>query len=185
MAGSRLQKYGTVFTRVRDLMRAGVIKQTEKPLWFDVYAAFPPSREPLYVKPVRTGRRHTKDPVPDILYEEDQIRAKFFELYGSGPKAFDLTNSKFVSTCQRFVEMYSRLASRGDVDADLLLEQTGRALLAEGVVLRRKGRPAVAAKTRDPVLDMKLADMLTDTAVTTSASEELPQTVNTDSSTAS
>lgn len=56
-------------------MRAGVIKQDEKPIWFDVYAAFPPKREPLYEKPVRPLKKHAEDPVPEILYKEDEIRA--------------------------------------------------------------------------------------------------------------
>lgn len=61
--------------RVRDLMRAGVIKQEEKPIWFDVYAAFPPKREPLYEKPVRPLKKRAADTVPEILYKEDEIRA--------------------------------------------------------------------------------------------------------------
>ncbi|XP_030633373.1 small ribosomal subunit protein mS23 [Chanos chanos] len=162
MAGSRLEKFGTVFTRVRDLMRAGVIKQSEKPVWFDVYAAFPPKRDPLYVKPARElrGKRSREDVVPDIFYKEDDIRAKFFEVYGNGPRAFDLSKANFVSTCQRFVEKYSELESRGDVEKEVLFHETAKALLAEGIVLRRRGGPMVATELRDPVLDMKLTDML-------------------------
>ncbi|XP_060754189.1 28S ribosomal protein S23, mitochondrial [Neoarius graeffei] len=161
MAGSRLEKVGTVFTRVRDLIRSGVIKESKKPVWFDVYAAFPPKREPVYVKPVRMVRRKTEENVPEIFYKEDQIRAKFYELYGNGPKAFDLTKTNFVSTCQRFVEKYSELESRGDVKPEMLLEETAKALLADGIVLRRRGgRPAGAAEKHNPVLAMKLTDML-------------------------
>ncbi|KAK1784368.1 hypothetical protein P4O66_003259 [Electrophorus voltai] len=67
--------------RVRDLMRSGVLQQTEKPVWFDVYTAFPPLREPVYVRPVRPVRpvrivrMDAKDTVPEILYKEDEIRA--------------------------------------------------------------------------------------------------------------
>lgn len=63
------------YSRVRDLMRSGVIKESKKPVWFDVYAAFPPKREPLYVKPVRKVWRKTEENVPEIFYKEDQIRA--------------------------------------------------------------------------------------------------------------
>lgn len=56
-------------------MRAGVIKESKKPVWFDVYAAFPPKREPVYVKPVRLVRQKTEENVPEIFYKEDQIRA--------------------------------------------------------------------------------------------------------------
>ncbi|TSK49640.1 Nitric oxide synthase, inducible [Bagarius yarrelli] len=75
MAGSRLEKVGTVYSRVRDLMRAGVVKESKKPIWFDVYSAFPPKREPVYVKPIRQTRQKTEENVPEIFYKEDQIRA--------------------------------------------------------------------------------------------------------------
>ncbi|KAL7849161.1 hypothetical protein SRHO_G00207840 [Serrasalmus rhombeus] len=190
MAGSRLEKFGTVFTRVRDLMRSGVIKESAKPLWFDVYAAFPPKRDPLYVRSSKTLRPQKKDdPVPEIFYKEDEVRAKFFEMYGSGPKVFDLTKTNFVSTCQRFVEKYSELESRGDVKPEMLFEETGKALLAEGIVLRRRGGPAVAAGQTNPLLGMELAEMLAEqqknTANKTQAPEEQAQTVTTDSPTAS
>ncbi|XP_028857227.1 small ribosomal subunit protein mS23 [Denticeps clupeoides] len=161
MAGSRLEKFGTVYSRVRDLMRAGVIKRRQKPVWFDVYAAFPPRRSPVYVPPQTRPRRDAEQRVPDIFYKEDLIRAKFYQAYGSGPKAFDLSRANFVSTCQRFVEKYSELEARGEFEEDALFNEAGKALLAEGVVLKRKsGSSPGAAELRDPVLDMKLTDML-------------------------
>lgn len=39
----------------------------------------------------------------------------------------------------RFVEKYSELESRGDVKPEILLEETAKALLADGVVLRKRG----------------------------------------------
>ncbi|XP_060703984.1 28S ribosomal protein S23, mitochondrial isoform X2 [Hemiscyllium ocellatum] len=127
MAGTRLEKCGTVFTRVRDLLRAGVMKESEKPCW------------------------------------------KFYEVYGNGPRPFDFTRSNFVSTCQRFVEKYQELEARGEVDEEKLFEATSRALLLDGVVLRRRGRAGISglmsdnpqdSKARNPVLDMKLQDLL-------------------------
>ncbi|ERE67283.1 28S ribosomal protein S23, mitochondrial isoform X1 [Cricetulus griseus] len=134
MAGSRLETIGSVFTRTRNLMRAGVLK--EKPLWFDVYEAFPPLREPVFRRPrLRYGK--AKADIQDIFYREDQIRAKFFSAYGSGQKAFDLFNPNFKSTCQRFVEKYMELQDLGETDEEELFVKTGKALLAEGVILRR------------------------------------------------
>ncbi|XP_005987517.1 28S ribosomal protein S23, mitochondrial [Latimeria chalumnae] len=165
MAGSRLEKFGTVFTRVRDLIRAGVIKESERPLWYDVYAAFPPKREPVFQKPASRCRK-VKEKMAEILYKEDIIRAKFYEVYGNGPKAFDLSQSNFVSTCQRFVEKYQELEKLGEVDEERLFEETGKALLVEGTILRRRGITGAQQKTfpeaedRDPVLEMKLQDML-------------------------
>ncbi|XP_040857118.1 28S ribosomal protein S23, mitochondrial isoform X1 [Ochotona curzoniae] len=136
MAGSRLETVGSVFSRTRDLMRAGVLKK--KPLWFDVYDAFPPLREPVFRRPrLRYGK--ARAPVQDILYHEDRVRAKFYSAYGSGPKAFDLLNPNFKSTCQRFVEKYNELRELGETDEEKLFVETGKALLAEGVILRRVG----------------------------------------------
>ncbi|XP_036393160.1 28S ribosomal protein S23, mitochondrial [Megalops cyprinoides] len=160
MAGSRLEKFGTVFTRVRDLMRSGVVKQKDKPIWYDVYTAFPPKRDPLYVKPQIQRYGKVTDTVPEIFYKEDAVRAKFYEMYGNGPKAFDLSKANFISTCQRFVEKYYELQSQGQLEGDALFEEAGRALLAEGIVLRRRGSSMVAPEDRDPVLEMKLTDML-------------------------
>ncbi|KAM9003403.1 28S ribosomal protein S23, mitochondrial isoform X1 [Sarcophilus harrisii] len=139
MAGSRLETIGTLFTRIRDLMRAGVLK--EKPLWYDVYEAFPPLKEPVFRRP-RQRYGKAKELVPEVLYQEDRIRAKYYSVYGSGPKTFDLFNPNFKSSCQRFVEKYIELQKKGETDEDKLFLETGKALLAEGVILRRKGEGA-------------------------------------------
>nr|XP_020036147.1 28S ribosomal protein S23, mitochondrial isoform X4 [Castor canadensis] len=100
MAGSRLERVGSVFTRTRDLLRAGVLKK--KPVWYDIYKAFPPLREPVFRRPrLRYGK--AKTPIQDIFYHEDRIRAKFYSAYGSGQKAFDMFNPNFKSVCQRCV----------------------------------------------------------------------------------
>lgn len=61
--------------RVRDLMRSGVLKKADKPIWYDVYEAFPPKREPLYVKQHSRVFTSKQDTVPEIFYREDEIRA--------------------------------------------------------------------------------------------------------------
>ncbi|XP_073418222.1 small ribosomal subunit protein mS23 isoform X1 [Dendrobates tinctorius] len=137
MAGSRLEKLGTVFSRTRDLMRAGVINPKEKPVWFDVYAAFPPKREPTYEKPLNR-RNKLPDNVAEILYSEDVIRAKFYETYGSSG-IFNLYRKNFRSVCERFVETYTELQKTGEVAEDKLFDEASKALLAEGIVLRRAG----------------------------------------------
>lgn len=108
----------------------------EKPLWFDIYNAFPPLREPVFRRP-RQRYGKAKAHIRDILYEEDRIRAKFYSVYGSGQKAFDLFNPNFKSTCQQFVEKYTELQKLGETDEEKLFVETGKALLAEGVILRR------------------------------------------------
>lgn len=160
MAGSRLERFGTVFTRVRDLMRSGVIKPSEKPIWYDVYEAFPPKRDPRHVKPHTRPDTKKRDTVPEIFYREDEVRARFYEQYGTGSRPLDLSKSNFVSTCQRFVEKYAELKNNSEMDDSALFEETGKALLKEGIVLRRRGVPPVSAESRDPVLELKLIDML-------------------------
>ncbi|XP_074496180.1 small ribosomal subunit protein mS23 [Sebastes fasciatus] len=179
MAGSRLERFGTVFTRVRDLMRSRVIKQQDKPIWYDVYEAFPPKRDPLYVKPHTRRSTNKQETVPDIFYREDEVRAKFYEHYGLGPRPLDLSKSNFVSTCQRFVDKYTELQSLGELDDSAVFEETGKALLAEGIVLRRRGAPPVSAEHRDPVLELKLTDMLAEQQTVDADGEETTDTTNT------
>lgn len=64
-----------VIDRVRDLMHSGVIKAQDRPIWYDVYKAFPPKRDPLYVKPFSRAPTKKQDSVPEIFYKEDEIRA--------------------------------------------------------------------------------------------------------------
>lgn len=63
-----------MINRVRDLIRSGVIKPKEKPLWYDVYKTFPPKRAPLHVKPVTSPSAKKQETVPEIFYSEDKIR---------------------------------------------------------------------------------------------------------------
>ncbi|KAF1394364.1 hypothetical protein PFLUV_G00026130 [Perca fluviatilis] len=179
MAGSRLERFGTVFTRVRDLMRSGVIKPSEKPIWYDVYEAFPPKRDPLHVKPHTRPSTKKQETVPEIFYREDEARAKFYEQYGTGPRPFDLSKSSFVSTCQRFVDKYTELQSHSELDGSALFEETGKALLSEGIVLRRRGAPLASAESRDPVLELKLTEMLAEQQSHSADSEETTHSTHT------
>uniref|UniRef100_A0A8C6ZJY5 Small ribosomal subunit protein mS23 n=1 Tax=Nothoprocta perdicaria TaxID=30464 RepID=A0A8C6ZJY5_NOTPE len=159
MAGNRAHKIGSVFSRTRNLLRVGVVP---RPLWFDVYGAFPPLREPVFRTPrPRYGR--LTDVVPPILYPEDSVRAKFYSVYGSGPRPFDLSQPNFKSTCQRFVEKFNELKEEGRIEEDRLFEETGKALLARGIILQRKGVAPPArqdAGGRDAVLHTQLQTVL-------------------------
>lgn len=175
MAGSRLEKFGTVFSRVRDLMRSGVMKPAEKPIWYDVYKAFPPKRDPLYVKPHTKSYRKKQETVPEIFYREDEIRARFYEQYGTGSRPLDLSRPNFVSVCQRFVEKYTELKSHSELTDSALFEETGRVLLAEGIILRRRGAQPVSADSSEPVPDLKLKDMLAQQQSAGEDTENTPQ----------
>jgi len=70
MASNRLERIGTIFTRVQGLLRSGAMKSQEKPIWYEVYEAFPPAYQPMY------GRKAPTDvSIRKILYTEDMIRA--------------------------------------------------------------------------------------------------------------
>uniref|UniRef100_A0A8V1AP03 Small ribosomal subunit protein mS23 n=1 Tax=Gallus gallus TaxID=9031 RepID=A0A8V1AP03_CHICK len=127
MAGSRMQKTGSVFSRTRNLLRIGVI---QKPLWFDVYATFPPLREPLYRVP-RPRYGKVTDDVPPIFYREDEVRAKFYRIYGSGPKPFDLSQPNYKSTCQSTTGS-SGCGSQGFCTTSATSNRVGRVAGEEG-----------------------------------------------------
>ncbi|XP_068066856.1 small ribosomal subunit protein mS23 isoform X1 [Anomalospiza imberbis] len=157
-AGSRTHKIGSVFSRARNLVRIGLL---EKPLWLDVYAAFPPLREPVYRVP--RPRYGSRDRIGAVLYREDTVRARFYKVYGNGPKPFELTKLNFKSTCQRFVEKYNELKEEGKIEEEKLFEETGKALLASGIILQRRGVDKVAqegAGSRDPALQPQLQAVL-------------------------
>merc|ERR1712137_749209 len=111
------------------------MKEADKPLWYEVYEAFPPREEPHY------GRVTPATPIRNILYEEDLIRAKFYKTYFS--PAADLMNPRAQAFSQQFVDVYRSLAKQHvDGDDEQLLAAVENALEARGVRLRRKGAPS-------------------------------------------
>lgn len=54
---------------MRGLLQSNAIKEHDKPMWYDVYDAFPPHVEPKLFRPVPT------DIVKPIFYPEDAVRA--------------------------------------------------------------------------------------------------------------
>jgi hypothetical protein len=90
MAGSRLEKYGTIFTRfeiiiwyllyelqwivlqlvrMTGLLRSGAIADCGKPIWYDIYKTFPPNIEPNMFRSLPNTN------IIDVIYPEDIIRA--------------------------------------------------------------------------------------------------------------
>lgn len=45
------------------------MKIDDRPIWYDVYRAFPPESEPHFAKPAQNIN------VPNIFYPEDEFRA--------------------------------------------------------------------------------------------------------------
>ncbi|XP_076452680.1 small ribosomal subunit protein mS23-like isoform X2 [Babylonia areolata] len=128
MAGSRLEKFGTIYKRVQGLLRSGAMKPADRPMWCDVYEAFPPRDSPLYERPVPNRV------VPQIMYPEDIIRVQFYKTYGN-PDVVDLTKENVKTTCQRFVDKYIELLQTDGTREDLF-EATTASLKEQGLRLR-------------------------------------------------
>ncbi|NWI54857.1 RT23 protein, partial [Calyptomena viridis] len=60
------------------------------------------------------------------------------------PRPFDLSQLNFKSTCQRFVEKYNELKQEGKIEEEKLFEETGKALLASGIILQRRASDKVS-----------------------------------------
>lgn len=91
MAGSRLEKIGTIYTRfvilfwfyyflnfteepyytfsTSGLIQSKALNWEDRPIWYDVYAAFPPKEEPRFDRPAPNIK------LRQIFYEDDKIRA--------------------------------------------------------------------------------------------------------------
>ncbi|NXK46075.1 RT23 protein, partial [Chauna torquata] len=60
------------------------------------------------------------------------------------PRPFNLSQSNYKSTCQRFVEKFYELKEEGKIEEEKLFEETGKALLASGIILQRRGTDKVS-----------------------------------------
>ncbi|KAH8335948.1 hypothetical protein KR074_012585 [Drosophila pseudoananassae] len=123
MAQSRLEKIGTIFTRVQGLLRGGAMKAEDKPIWYDVYAAFPPKVEP------RFDRVAPQVAVKKIFYVEDVIRAKLHR-ENKPQETISLLDNRRSSQSQQFVQIYQNLKTQGALD-DQKIYETALDLLAE------------------------------------------------------
>jgi len=62
-------------TRLSGLLKADLVKESEKPLWFNIYKAFPPARDPAYRSAAGLAQSQLPPLPPRILYPEDTIRS--------------------------------------------------------------------------------------------------------------
>ncbi|XP_071945513.1 small ribosomal subunit protein mS23-like [Antedon mediterranea] len=141
---SRLQKVGTIFTRTRNLIRSGVMKDADKPLWYEVMAAFPPLEEPTY------DRKLSTEFPREILYEEDKVRVYFSKTFRN-KNTIDLNRQDGFkqTTCYKFITKYQELSksSQGKSDKELFID-VEEALTSDGVILHRfKNNPKPTAPT--------------------------------------
>ncbi|KAH9510465.1 Structural constituent of ribosome [Dermatophagoides farinae] len=127
MAGSRVEKLTTIFKRYTGLIKSGAVLKENRPIWYDVYQHFPPSVEPLAIRP------EPEIEIKPIFYPEDILRSRFFRTYASK-----------MGVCEMFIAKYLQLAqSKGldeiDLNSPELFDETEKALIGDcGVQLRRR-----------------------------------------------
>ncbi|XP_017014743.2 small ribosomal subunit protein mS23 [Drosophila takahashii] len=149
MAQSRLEKIGTIFTRVQGLLRGGAMKTEDKPIWYDVYAAFPPKLEPRFDRPA------PEIPVRNIFYAEDIVRAKLHKL-NKPQETISLFDNRRTTQSQQFVQIYQDLKAQGALDEQKIYE-TALDLLAEQ---RQKSRLEASTEESLPELDTESKSQL-------------------------
>lgn len=108
MASSRLEKIGTIYTRTTGLIKSGALRFEDRPLWYDLYEAFPPKEEPRYDRPAPNIK------LRQIFYEEDKIRAMFHK---NNKQVGTVTlTSDAKSLTQKFIECYRTVVNASDSD---------------------------------------------------------------------
>uniref|UniRef100_A0A0K8TNZ7 Small ribosomal subunit protein mS23 n=1 Tax=Tabanus bromius TaxID=304241 RepID=A0A0K8TNZ7_TABBR len=131
MASSRLEKIGTIYSRVTGLLRSGAMKPENKPIWYELYAAFPPSLEPRYDRPV------PKIPIRELSYDEDLIRAKYEKLEDKVPEVIDMSDNNSKTYSAEFVDIYTELSKQGALDDEKVVE-VANSMLQEKIKSRPK-----------------------------------------------
>ncbi|XP_072931870.1 small ribosomal subunit protein mS23 isoform X1 [Epargyreus clarus] len=114
MATSRLERIGTIFTRAEGLLKRGAMKPDDRPLWFDVYKAFPPIIEPKFARP-----KVENTTIRPILYKEDVVRAKF-HASGHGFAAMNMQNPSGETQIKKLMQQYEKLKTEGVPENELI-----------------------------------------------------------------
>ncbi|ERL84694.1 hypothetical protein D910_02120 [Dendroctonus ponderosae] len=101
MAGSRLEKIGTIFSRTTGLIQSKALNWNDRPIWYDIYAKFPPKDEPRFDRPVANIQ------LRNIFYPEDKIRAIFHR----NNKQIGLVSleNRSPTLTQKFIEIYTKV----------------------------------------------------------------------------
>ncbi|CAJ0941674.1 unnamed protein product, partial [Mesorhabditis belari] len=129
---TRAERSGSIFFRVTGLIRSGQLHWSDRPLWYDVYVSSPPLTPPVWN--VKMDRHD--EPLRKIFYEEDHIRAKFYQKY----HRTGIINA-FVpgdSISQMFINEYRALKKEEpELDEESLVDKTEKRLEAAGLTLKK------------------------------------------------
>ncbi|XP_034937484.1 28S ribosomal protein S23, mitochondrial [Chelonus insularis] len=112
MANTRLERIGTIYSRVTSLLEGKAWTSEHIPIWYNIYKAFPPKLEPKY------DRVAPKIEIKDIFYKEDIIRAKFQKEYNNYLR-YDFFKSDTPSITQKFLAVYNDLEKSGIAEEEL------------------------------------------------------------------
>ena len=122
--GARVEKFSSIFSRVRGLLKSGALPYESRPVWFDVFKASPPTPPPK-----ETDIRQ----VPNIIYLEDLVRKRFYDTYEHPP--LDM-KSPSNTLSEQFCRQYIQLLGEG-VPAKEVFARTDEALASQGYHLER------------------------------------------------
>uniref|UniRef100_A0A183AU31 Small ribosomal subunit protein mS23 n=1 Tax=Echinostoma caproni TaxID=27848 RepID=A0A183AU31_9TREM len=84
----------TSFSRLEGLIQNGVIPYEQRPVWYDVYKAFPPKEEPVFNRPI------PDKVIRPILYPEDIVRACFMIVSNQKTTHPDLESDQLFSLAE-------------------------------------------------------------------------------------
>lgn len=97
-------------------MRSGALKAEDKPIWFDVYAAFPPLAEPRFDRPAPNVS------VRPIFYAEDVARSKYHRHSNKQLGAINLLDTKYQTQTQQFLASYAHIKEQGAISEEAIFD---------------------------------------------------------------
>ncbi|CAK9295517.1 unnamed protein product [Gordionus sp. m RMFG-2023] len=126
MAQAKFEKLGTIYTRIKGLIRGGALRFEDRPLWYDIYEKYPP-----------INTQSVKNHIPKLIYPEDYIRAYFYDNIGQNG-IINLLDPKTETICQKYVEKYCEILQDSTDDNLQLFEKTKNALETKGIIKDNK-----------------------------------------------
>ncbi|EEB16657.1 mitochondrial ribosomal protein S23, putative [Pediculus humanus corporis] len=115
---SRLEKIGSIYARVSNLLSKRKPGSIEKPLWFDIYTKYPPIQEPLWNRPPLDIK------VKEIFYEEDKIRAKVHKALKNKLTPFNLADNRNNNESELPIKLYQDYVSQGLTEDEAIQKLT-------------------------------------------------------------
>lgn len=126
--GTRAHKFGSIYSRVKNMMSSGLIAPENKPMWYDVYEAFPPEREPVYSPPPppdQFGLFQNNYGIKKILYHEDWARVAVKRIFNDFNSVYDLKDENRQNMSQEFISIFKEIRSKNpDISNEHIFEET-------------------------------------------------------------